>query len=79
VIPRREGDDARFPFLRRQLQEAVRSAPQLECASRLQALALEPDTRAIDLALQERRSLNETRDPLGCFSDVAAGDLDGFC
>lgn len=79
MIARGKGDDALFAFLRRQLEETVRRAPQLEGAAGLQALAFEPDASAVDFALDERRSLDEVLDPLGCIADIAAANLSSLC
>ena len=64
VIARREGDHAALPLLRRELQQPVGRAPQLERAAGLQALAFEPDARARDLAFDQRRALDQAGDPL---------------
>ena len=64
VIARRKGDDAALALLRRKLQQPVGRAAQLERAAGLQALAFQPDARAADFALDQRRSLDEPGDPL---------------
>ena len=78
MIARREGDDAALALLRRQLEQPVGRAPQLKCAAGLQALAFEPDSRRRDLAFDQRRSLDETLDPLRRFDDVLVGDVGRF-
>jgi hypothetical protein len=45
----------------------------------LQALALEPGADATDLALDQRRPLDETFDPGGCFADIFARNGALFC
>jgi len=75
VIAGGEGDDAAYPLLLRELQQAIGRASQLERAAGLQALAFEPDSRAFDLALNERRSFNQAGDPLRRRDDVIRTDL----
>ena len=70
-----EGDDAPFPLVLRELQQAIGRTPQLERAAGLQALAFEPDSRAFDLALNERRSFDQAGDPLRRLDDVITSDL----
>ena len=48
MIAGREGDHAPLPLLRRQLQQPVGRAPQLERAAGLQAFAFQPDAAARD-------------------------------
>jgi hypothetical protein len=41
----------------------------------LQALALEPDARPVDFAIDERRSLDQGGDPLCGLDDIITSDL----
>ena len=69
VISRRESDDAPLPLLRRELEQAVGRAPQLECAAGLQALAFQPGSHTIDVrfrstAFARRRRRSAEPQPL---------------
>jgi hypothetical protein len=79
MIARRKRHDAALPLFGRELQQAVGRAPQLKCPAGLQTLAFEPDARPVDLALDERRVLDEITDPSGRLSDITTRDLSGFC
>ena len=61
MIAGRESDDAALALLRVELQQPVGRAPQLEGAAGLQALALQPDRRAVDLALDRAASARPAR------------------
>jgi hypothetical protein len=57
------------------LQQAVGRPSQLERTPGLKALALEPDAGAVDLALDQRGSLDQPGDPLRRLDDLIMGDL----
>jgi len=57
------------------LEKAVGGAPQLEGAAGLQALALQPDFRAADVAFDERSPLDESADAGARLGDVVERDF----
>jgi len=75
VVAGGESDDAAFALFGRELQQPVGRAPQLERSAGLQAFAFEPDSRAADLTLEQRRLLNEAGDTLRGFDDILPRDL----
>jgi hypothetical protein len=75
MVARRESDDAPLALLRRKLQQPVGRPAQLERPASLQAFAFQPDARALDFALDQRRSLDQAGDPPGRFDDVFSDDL----
>jgi hypothetical protein len=75
VVARRESDHARFAFLLRQLEKPIGRPAKLEGVARLETFAFQPDLGARDLALDERRVLNQLADALGRLNDVGAGDF----
>jgi hypothetical protein len=79
VIARREGHHAALPLLRRELQQAIGRAPQLESAAGLQAFAFEPNSGVADRAFDQRRLLDLTGDSRGRFNDVLAGNVGIIC
>jgi len=78
MIARREGDYAARALLRRQLEQAVGSPPELERPAGLEALALEPHARALDIAFEQRRPLNEIANSGRGVDDVLVRDLGMF-
>jgi len=62
-----------------QLEEAVGRASELEGVAGLQALAFQPDSGTRDLAFDERRTLDQSRDALGRGDDIISGDQFSFC
>jgi hypothetical protein len=78
MVARREGHHAARALLRRQLEQPVGRPAQLECAAGLQALAFEPRPFSRDLAVDQRRLLDETGDPFRSRDDIVARNLGGF-
>jgi hypothetical protein len=78
VIAGRECDHAALPLLRGKLQQPVRGSPQLERAAGLQAFALQPDSGAPDLTLDEWRTLNLTLDSTRRLDDIGSGQSGNF-
>ena len=76
---RRESHDPTLALVRRELKQPVSSASQLKRAAGLEALAFQPDRRAVDLTLDERRPLDEPLNPLRRIEDVATADLSRLC
>ena len=75
VIARGKGDHAALAAPRRQLQQPVGRAPQLERAAGLQALAFEPDSApAISLSISGVRSTSPAIRSAG-FNHIVSSDL----
>ena len=78
VIARRESDDSALPLLRRELQQTVGRAAELEGAAGLQALAFEPDAQPpTSLSISGVRS-TRSGNPLGRFDHVFTRDFRRF-
>ena len=75
MIARGESDHAPLPFLRRELEQAVGRAAELEGAAGLQAFAFQPDADAVDFAFDQGRPLDLSRNPLGRIDNVIARDV----
>jgi hypothetical protein len=78
MISGRKGDHATLALFRRELQQAVGRAAQLEGPAGLQALALEPHTSAPNFAFDQRGPLDESADPGSGFDDVVERDFRRF-
>jgi len=78
VIARRESDYSPLPLVRRKLQKTVGGAPQLERAAGLKALAFQPEAMSLDLALDQRRALDQALDAGSRFQDVIGRKLRAF-
>jgi hypothetical protein len=78
MIAGRECNDSTLALPGTELQEPVRRSSQLERASGLQALAFQPDARAVDSGLDQRRLLDLAGNALGRLDDGLPAKLDTF-